>query len=243
MGKVRDLTGQRFGRLTVLEQGKDKHRPNGKRVVTWECVCDCGNKTNVSAGHLTSGHTWSCGCAHKEQMEAWKTFKLTHGRAKGKTKDRAYRTWMFIKRRCYNKNDVCYPHYGAKGITMWSGWVNNPSAFCDYVSSLDRYDEPSVTIDRIDFKKGYEPGNLRWITLDEQQRNKSSNVFLTINGETHTISEWARITGMNASTISFRVRNGWDAENAVFSPANQGIKYKSRISQNKLPADHINEFT
>lgn len=218
MGIVKDLSGKKFGRLTVIQQGPDKYQPSGKRVITWDCVCECGCQTNVRSGHLTSGHTWSCGCAHKEQQEAWKTLRLSHGRLKNREATKSYRTWIGIKRRCYNPRDIDFPYYGAAGIKMSDLWVNNPTAFCEYVESLDKYSEKNTTIDRIDFQKGYEPGNLRWITLAEQQRNKRNNVWITANGETLLLQEWANRTGIERRTISARLKMGWSAEDAVSIP-------------------------
>lgn len=224
MGKIIDITGQRFGRLTVLGMGKDKYSPSGKRIITWDCICDCGNRTNVTGGHIKSGHTWSCGCAHKEQMEAIGKFNLTHGKSRNREKEKSYQTWAYIKRRCYNPSDIDYPYYGAKGITLWEGWVNNPTDFCKYVEALERYGEKGTTIDRIDFTKNYEPGNLRWLSLEEQQRNKSSNLRITANGETHILQEWANITGIERRVISTRLKRGWTPEEAVNTPVLQGEK-------------------
>lgn len=67
MGAFQDLTGQVFGRLTVLERGPDKDRDNGKNVVMWSCKCSCGNKTLVAGGSLKSGRTMSCGCLQRER--------------------------------------------------------------------------------------------------------------------------------------------------------------------------------
>ena len=218
MGKICDLTGERFGRLKVVKIGKDKYLPCGKRVVTWDCVCDCGNTTNVSSAHLKSGHTLSCGCAHKEQMEAWKTINLSHGRTQNKTPTKSYATWTGIKRRCYNRNDIDYPNYGKKGIKLWDGWKDNPKAFCEYAEALPRYEEEKTTIDRIDFRKDYEPGNIRWITIKEQQRNRSNNVWITANGETMLLQDWANRTGIDRRTIAARLKLGWSPEKAVNTP-------------------------
>lgn len=216
-----NLLGKRFGRLTVLELSEPRFSGNGRRINMWECQCDCGNKTIVSTSHLTSGHTFSCGCAHKEQMEKWKTVRKTHG----KTKSKSYKTWLHIKARCYNpSNKMTYPYYGAKGIRMYEGWIDSPEEFCRYVEQLPRYLEADTTIDRIDFTKNYEPGNLRWITMDEQQRNKCSNVWITAFGKCQTISEWSRETGINASTLSARIRAGWDHCEAVSRKAMCGKK-------------------
>lgn len=219
MGIIRDLTGQRFGRLTVLRMGKDKHTPRGKRVITWDCVCDCGKTTNVRSSHITSGHTWSCGCAHAEQMEAWKTLKLTHGKTANKQISKSYSRWTQIKQRCNNPKDVDYPYYGAKGIRLWEGWENNPTDFCRYVEALEGYDITGSTIDRVDYTKNYEPGNLRWVSLADQQRNKRNNIWISAFGETQLLTDWARETGLSRDTIKYRIKKGWSAEKAIGTPS------------------------
>lgn len=208
MGIIADKTGERYGRLVVIKQGPDKISPRGKRIITWICKCDCGNVTTVRSGHLTSHHTISCGCAHREQQEWWKTFAITHGR----TKEKSYKTWCFIKQRCYNKKDVDYPYYGGRGVRISDEWINNPELFCEYVESLPRYSEDGTTIDRINPNRNYERGNLRWLSLGEQQSNKRNNVFLTFDGRTMTMTEWAKETGIAQTTLSRRKKAGWSVE-------------------------------
>lgn len=225
---TKDLSGKRFGRLLVIERTNRYKTASGKRGTYYRCKCDCGNEVTVIAGHLTTGHTWSCGCAHAEQMEAWKTINLKHGKTNNRRIEKSYQTWEYIKRRCYNPADIDYPYYGAKGIVMWEGWVNNPADFCEYVETLERYNEKGTTIDRIDYTKNYEPGNIRWLSLAEQQRNKSSNRRITVNGETHILQEWANITGLSYGVISYRLKHGWTPEEAISVPASYG----NRIHKN-----------
>ena len=216
MGIITDRTGERYGRLLVLKQGPDLFSPKGKRLITWICRCDCGNETVVRSEHLTSHHTLSCGCAHKEQMEWWKTFAITHG----KTKEKSYKTWLLVKRRCYNKKDIDYPYYGGRGIKLAGEWEKNPGAFCEYVENLPRYSENGTTIDRINPNKNYEPGNLRWLTIQEQQSNKRNNIFLTFDGRTMTLTDWAKETGISQPTLTRRKQAGWSVEQMLTIPPN-----------------------
>lgn len=227
-GPKNDLTGRRFGRLTVLKQAEPTRNKHGKNIYKWQCVCDCGRSTVVASNHLLSGHTGSCGCLHEEQMEKWKTFSVTHGR----TSQKSYKTWLQIKARCYNENHIVYRYYGGKGIFLWDGWVHDPAAFCEYVEELPGYNDPKTTIDRVDFTKNYEPGNLRWITLQEQQRNKSNNVRITHNGETKIASEWAKEIGVSVSTITHRKRNHWSDDDAL-KPTKEMLK---RMQERDLDA-------
>ena len=105
MGKFVDRTGQRFGKLTVLERagtGKNKK-------VMWKCVCECGKNAVIVAGGLVTGNTTSCGCVAPN-------FK--HG---GHDKS-SYNTWRAMMRRCYNAQDKDYPRWGGKGISVCQEW-------------------------------------------------------------------------------------------------------------------------
>lgn len=233
-----DLTGKRFGRLVVSERAERYKTNTGRRSTYYICQCDCGKTTTVTANHLTTGHTWSCGCAHKEQEKAFCTINLTHSRVRDRTPSKSYRRRQQIKQRCYNEKDISYPYYGAKGVKMWDGWIDNPAAFCEYVESLDGYDTEGSTIDRIDYTKDYEPGNLRWISLQEQQWNKSNNAWLTANGETRRVIEWAQALGVTRDTISQRIKRGWTPEEAVSTPSMQGKRlYKKAPAKQKQEQD------
>jgi hypothetical protein len=107
MAKLIDLTGQKFGKLTVVgEAGRDKHRQ-----AMWNCVCDCGNKARVRGYNLRKGVTTSCGCFHKETIaKLHETHGFTHTRLFG--------IWCGIKQRCYNPKDKNYAKYGRRGIIV-----------------------------------------------------------------------------------------------------------------------------
>lgn len=178
-----DITGCKFGRLTVLEKnGKD----NFGQVI-WKCRCECGNTTFVRSYHLRSGHTKSCGCLERE------TKTLAHT-IHGKRNTRLYEIWAGMKSRCLNPSIREYKWYGAKGVVICPEWLNDFQAFYDWAIAHGYAD--NLTIDRIDNNKGYSPDNCRWATKKEQQNNRSNNRFLTYNGETHNISEWAKKFGV-----------------------------------------------
>lgn len=113
--------------------------------------------------------------------------------------DRLYNIWCGMKRRCNNPKDACYPRYGAKGISVCNEWLHNFSAFEQW--SLANGYSDTLTIDRIDNNGNYSPDNCRWITHDEQQRNRSNNVRVEHNGESKTISEWSRLLGISDKTL------------------------------------------
>ena len=158
--KAIDLTGQRFERLTVIDRsGVDK---SGK--ITWRCRCDCGNETIASGDNLRRNHTRSCGCLMRETFAT-----LTHGNARVGKMTTEYEIWQSMKKRCLNPKAVAYKWYGARGITIAPEWVDDFLAFRAYVGERPGKD---LTLDRIDNDGNYEPGNVRWATRSEQQRNK-----------------------------------------------------------------------
>ena len=181
--KKLDLTNLRFGRLVVLcESGKSK---DGQ--ICWKCMCDCGNLVTVTGGHLRSGHTKSCGCFFRESTSKR---RRTHGNRNS----RLYRIWSEMKGRCVNENCKAYKYYGGKGVTVCKEWFDSFQVFYDW--AMDNGYQDNLTIDRIENDGNYEPSNCRWITLSEQQSNRSNNRRLKYDGETHNIKEWAEKYGV-----------------------------------------------
>ena len=191
----RNLTGQRFNRLTVLEsagrnwQGKD----------FWRCRCDCGNETVVVGYNLISGHTKTCGCLHAEVLSEINT---THGH----TGERIHNIWRFMKDRCNNPNNDGYKNYGGRGISVCDEWVDNFQDFYDWSMRNGYSDE--LSIDRIDYNGNYSPDNCRWATDLEQANNRRTNRYITYANETHTQSEWARIFNVSKHALRHRLDRG-----------------------------------
>lgn len=200
-----DLTGNVYGRLTVIKYFGYSITPKGKRRNKWECLCSCGNVAVVGGSDLRKGHTLSCGCYQKEQIS---NAIKTHGLSK----TRLYRIWSGMKKRCENPNAERYPHYGGRGITVCKEW-NTFESFRDWALN-NGYNE-KLSIDRKDLNKGYEPSNCKWSTDKEQANNTSRSHTVEFNGETHTISEWSEITGITRRTLNKRINNGWSPERAL----------------------------
>lgn len=189
-GKL-DLTGQRYGRLTVIEEEK---RNTGEKT-KWICHCDCGKNTNVSTDNLRAGRVVSCGCSKKEKA-------TKHGQ----WGTRIYRIWADMKQRCSNTKHKYYHRYGGRGITVCDEWTEDFQAFYDW--AMDNGYQGNLTIDRKDNDKGYHPDNCRWTTHKKNCNNRSDSVFITVDGESHSISEWAEITGIPKTTIEWRRKAG-----------------------------------
>ena len=135
----------------------------------------------------------------------------------GLTETRIYKTWCNMKTRCFNKSSDHYKYYGGKGIVVCNEWKNDFLCFYNWAMSNGYTDE--LTIDRLDNSKGYCPGNCKWSNIFEQANNKTTSRIIVINGESHTVSEWARIKNVKPKIISDRIiRLGWDESDAVVTP-------------------------
>lgn len=201
----KDITGQKFGRLTALYR-----LYNTKCKTKWLCVCDCGNLKEVYITELIRGHTKSCGCLKRDTtISRNKRLRTTHG----KTHTRLFNIWDAMKKRCYNKNVNNYKDYGGRGIKICDEWLHDFQAFYDW-SISNGYDD-NLTIDRIDVNGNYEPNNCRWLTHKQQQRNKRNNKNYTINGVTHCLSEWCNIHNTNYKLVWDRIHIGWAIERAL----------------------------
>lgn len=205
MSAKKNLSGQKFGYWTVVER-RDKIRNNGKHRGAWLCRCDCGTEMAIDQNNLLSGKSRSCGCLRKELQS---DRQMTHG----ESGTRLYNIWCAIKRRCYNRNTKEYPRYGGRGISMCEEWRNSYESFMQW--AFDNGYNQGLTIDRIDNDGDYSADNCRFVTMQEQCNNRSSNRLYTYNGETHNVTEWSNIVGVSAKTIFSRLYNGWSFERAI----------------------------
>lgn len=205
MGAFEDLTGQKFGKLTVMFRGDDYIYPNGKRRPQWVCQCDCGNVKNICASNLKRGTTTSCGCAQIEQLKQRVT---KHGG--WANKEKLYEVWHNMRRRCYCETDSHYPDYGRRGIAICDEWKNDYPAFRDWALS-NGYRE-GLSIDRINVNGNYDPSNCRWTTNLVQQNNRRCTIKISYKGRTQSLTEWARELNIPYRTLYSRYRWGWDVE-------------------------------
>lgn len=204
-----EIPKMKFGRLKPIK------RIEGSGRAKWLCKCDCGNETVVIQKNLCNGNTKSCGCLARE---------MSPNKTHGMSKTRLYTLWIEIKKRCYNQNDTSYEWYGGKGITVCKEWLDDFMNFYNWAIK-NGYDETLPrgvqTIDRIDYNGNYCPENCRWITIQEQQRNKVSNTPYELNGESHLLCEWAEILGFDYNLLRSRVVSyGWTLEQALKEPLN-----------------------
>ena len=212
MGKLIDLTGQRLGRLVVIERATDHVTSGGHRFVCWRCKCDCGNTVVVKGASLRYGITKSCGCISAELLDQRNTI---HGMSHTKL----YEVWKGMKSRCENPNHVGFKDYGGRGISVCEEWRDDFRQFYEWAIVHGYMD--GLTIDRVDNIEGYSPKNCRWVTQAFQNTHKRNNHLISFSGQTHTLAEWARITGIDRTAILDRLKRGWSIARALTEKSNK----------------------
>lgn len=207
MGRFIDLTGQRFGRLTVM--GRAENTPSGQ--ARWRCQCNCGKESTVAGQHLRNGVVVSCGCYSSEKSSERAIVRNT---THGKYYTRLHRIWSNMKNRCYNHKHRFYARYGGRGITVCDQWMYDFQKFWNWAISNGYQD--NLSIDRIDNEKGYSPDNCRWVLQKEQARNKSNVALVEIDGIAKSLPEWCEQYGVNYYTAYDRMHKyGWTPKEAL----------------------------
>lgn len=215
-GTKLDLTGKRFERLCVDSFAESR---NGARY--WNCKCECGGRKTVSTEHLRSGQVRSCGCLRVDAIEK---SNVRHGMARQSGRRSEHWIWANMIGRCSDKNS---PRYGGRGIKVCDEWLG-PEGFVRFLDHVGPRPSVAHTIDRFpDTDGNYEPGNVRWATRAEQNRNYSRNIFTTVDGERLCLKDAALRRGLKPWAVWQRVKRGWSIEKAFNTPLGPpGSKYK-----------------
>ena len=203
MGKMIDLSGERFGKLSVLSY----HSTTSYGATAWKCKCDCGKEVIALSNNLRKGSTKSCGCAqHKGVI-----------RKHGQCGTRLYSIWCGMKRRCNGINTHAYADYGGRGISVCAEWVDSFETFKKWAAENGYTD--ALSIDRIDNDGNYSPENCKWATRKTQCRNRRSSTRVSYGGKNLTLPEWEEETGIKSETMRNRINNlGWSVEKALTTP-------------------------
>ncbi len=137
----------------------------------------------------------------------------------GLTKTPTYQAWSMMKQRCYNPKTERFECWGGRGIRVCERWLGKKVGFLNFLADMGIRPSKEHTLDRINNDGDYEPGNCRWATRTEQNRNKSDCVILEHDGKRMTIAEWARHVGLEERTLAHRIQNGWDVPKALATPS------------------------
>lgn len=211
------VAGSIIGQLMVIEPATQL-RESGRRRYGYNCQCDCDTVTFVDASKLLNGKTTRC----RECADANRGHQaVTHGLSKTP----GYSNWRRMNARCLDKHDPNYKNYGKKGIAVCERWRRgSPHAVQNFFADLGPRPSPKHSLDRFPNRAGnYEPSNVRWATATEQNRNKDSNVLLTVDDVTLTLGEWAERAGIDRQTLWARHKLGMDDKKAVTMPVRAQI--------------------
>lgn len=202
MPKMIDLTGQKFGMLTVVEF-------TGRRNChSWfRCECQCGGMTITTSNNLRRGHTISCGCFSIGKL-------IQRSRTHSLRWHPLYVSWIGMRNRCYYERHNRYKHYGGKGVGVYTLWQDDFIEF--YRWGIANGWKKGLSLDRKDNDKDYCPDNCRFSNVPQQNRNRTSNVHLTIDGVTKILVEWSEFANVKYETLRKRLKNGWTPKDAVF---------------------------
>lgn len=203
-----DITGQTFGRLTVVSRAENNKR--GKAM--WTCQCSCGQEVTVLGRDLRSGHTKSCGCYKMEKIMAkTETHAMSH--------TDIYFIWSSMKQRCGNSKHPEFENYGGRGIEVCQEWRDNFEPFLEW--ALSNGYQKGLNLGRKNINGNYEPSNCTFVTNQELVRNRTVSRYITYNGKTQTLLEWANETGLRYGTLLWRIRTGWPVDCALFEPVHR----------------------
>lgn len=199
-----DLTGQKFGKLTVLKFAGFSKTHHGSY---WLCKCDCGNTKEVFGSSLKHGLTTSCGC-YRNKCTSERTYKH------GSYNNRIYRIWAGMIARCTNKNAPRYKDWGGRGITVCEKW----RTFQGFYEDMKGGYADNLSIDRIDNDKNYCKENCRWATKEEQANNTSQNRYINYNGRTLTLTQLCAELNLSYKAVHHRLQRGMQLEEALTKP-------------------------
>lgn len=203
----------KYGRLSILRRLPS---PQGNRRGTIvACRCACGVECSVPLRKVLSGNTKSCGCW---KVDAPKP-RAKHGHAGngriGKPQSPEYQIWAGVKKRCLNSKNKNYKDYGGRGVKICERWS---ISFLDFLADVGPRPSPKHSIERIDVNGNYEPGNVKWIPVEEQQLNKRNTHLVHYQGKSMPLSVFCRLpnsSGISPYTVKSRIAKGWSPERAL----------------------------
>lgn len=216
--RFKDLTGEKFGRWTVLSLHEVR-----KSIPRWVCRCECGVERVVVGANLQIGHSKSCGCY---QSDVTAKRNATHNASYSPL----YVLWAGIKARCFDPNHVGFKDYGARGITICERWLtgnNDLTGFECFRADMGERPTAKHTVERKDNNAGYSPDNCIWETRKVQSRNQRGNHFVVVDGERMCLVDALAKRGLGIGTFYYRTSHGWSEDRALNEPVNTRHRRKS----------------
>lgn len=199
--KFIDLTGRRFGRISVISLASTRRYPGGRAYSKlWNCVCDCGTRKQIEGGNLRDGRIVSCGC-----------YRIERHTKHGRNTHPLYQTWLGMIARCYDPHARGFNRYGGRGIQVCEAWRASFEAFVADMGPRPK----GRTLDRQDNNGHYEPLNCRWATSVQQYVNRDCAIPVMLSREEMTISRASRLLGYTPGAAYARIRRGQTAQQAV----------------------------
>jgi len=209
-----DISGQRFHSV-VARRVTDFRTRRGEPY--WDCECDCGLIFQATSANLRRGRYQSCGC-QKGTLAGER--RKRHGESSKHGQTAEYRAFSNARNRCNNTNNRSYADYGGRGVEF------RFESLEQFLAVLGRRPTPKHSLDRINPDGHYEPNNVRWATPIEQANNKRNNTCLTIDGETKTVAQWAKLVQVSDHRIRRRLGDGWCSSCSVFAPPKSSCSHK-----------------
>ncbi len=202
-----DITGKKFGRLTVIYYtGK---QGNGNRTRPgWLCRCDCNKYIIALSENLRKGVSRSCGCYRTD-------ITIKRSTTHGKKHSDEYIVWDNMRQRCNNPNNKAYKYYGGRGIKIAKEWND----FAVFYEDMGPRPTPKHTIERVDVNGDYCRDNCIWELFQNQARNKRNIKKIKYNNEEHCLAEWAKRFNIDIRTLYSRIYIlGWSIDRAFTTP-------------------------
>lgn len=209
MGRLVDLTGKVFGRLTVIERRGSDDAHNAM----WFVRCECGVTKTLPGVVMRSGNTRSCGCLFCDSVRA---NSITHGATVNRHEAVEYKAWKAMLYRC--KYPRRHPYHAGRGIQVCRRW-KGPKGYTAFRSDVGPRPSPKYSLDRYPDNNGnYRPGNVRWATKQQQALNSRRCHMITAVGQSKSLGEWAKALGLRQEALRHRIDRGWPIELAVTVP-------------------------
>lgn len=222
--------GDIFGKWVVLEKVMVPCNGGNSQTTAYRCRCECGTESVINGYHLAHGNSRMCReCAYSGMKghNPWVNGTHCASYIDGRSTHELYDTWDGMLKRCYNPKSISYKNYGARGICVCDEWRSDFFAFEHWC--FENGYRKELQLDRIDSSKGYTPDNCRWVTPKENVLNRACTRWITYDGETRTICDWAKSIGISETGLNDRLKKGWPLEKALTLPPHKGLRLEKRL--------------